>query len=144
MTIYPSWVAQIINNKLVQIVILEQDKVSTKIPLKYANYIDVFLLDLVIELSEKMNINEYAIELEEGKQPSYRPIYNLGLVELKTLKIYIKTHLKTRFIPLSKSPSGVTILLYKKLDNSFRLCVDYWGFNNLTIKNKYYLTQNKK
>ena len=37
-------------------------------------------------------MNEHAIEQIDGKQPPYKPIYALSLVELKTLKTYIKTH----------------------------------------------------
>ena len=40
-------------------------------------------------------MNEHAIELVEGKQPPYGPIYSLGPVKLETLKTYIKTRLKT-------------------------------------------------
>ena len=58
-------------------------------------------------------------------------------MELETLKTYIETHLKTRFIRPSKSPAGAPILFDKKPDGSLRLCVDYRGLNNLTIKNRY-------
>lgn len=43
-------------------------------------------------------MNKYAIKLDEGKQLFYGLIYSLELVKLKILKIYIKSHLKTRFI----------------------------------------------
>ncbi len=58
-------------------------------------------------------------------------------MELETLKTYIKTHLKTRFSQLSKSPKSAPILFDKKPDSSLRLSVDYQGLNNLTIKNQY-------
>lgn len=48
-------------------------------------------------------MNKYVIILVEDKQLSYKPIYSLKLVVLKTLKTYIKTHLKTEFIQLLKS-----------------------------------------
>ena len=48
-------------------------------------------------------MNEHAIKLEEGKQLSFRSFYSLGLVELETLKIYIKTNLANGFIQTSKS-----------------------------------------
>lgn len=51
-----------------------------------------------MELSENIDINKHTIELMKDKQPPYAPIYALSLVELKTLKMYIETHLKTRFI----------------------------------------------
>ncbi len=61
-------------------------------------------------------------------------------MELETLKTYIKTHLKTGFIWPFKSPSGALILFDKKPDDSLRLCVNYRGLNNLTIKNRYPLS----
>ena len=39
-----------------------------------------------MKLPENTGINEHAFELEVGKQLSYRPIYSLGPLELKTLK----------------------------------------------------------
>ena len=88
-----------------------------------------------MELLENTGMNKHAIELIDGKQLPYGLIYTLSLVELKTLKTYIKTHLKTRFIQPSKSPAGVFILFDKKFNNSLRLCVNYQDFNNFTIKN---------
>ncbi len=90
-----------------------------------------------MELPKKTGMNKHAIELIEGKQPPYEPIYALSLVELKTLKTYIETYLKTGFIQPSKSSTGAPIFFDKKPDDNFRLCVDYWGLNNLTIKNRY-------
>ena len=92
-----------------------------------------------MELPENTGINKYAIELVEGKQPPYGPIYNLGPVELEMLKAYIETHLKTGFIRPSKSPADASILFNKKPDGSLCLCVDYRSLNNLTIKNRYTL-----
>ena len=89
------------------------------------------------ELLENTGINEYAIELKENKQPLFGPIYNLGLIELEMLKIYIKTNLANGFIRLSKSSAEAPILFDQKPDKNLRFCVDYWGFNNITIKNQY-------
>ena len=57
-----------------------------------------------MEFLENSGINEYAIELKEDKQPLFGLIYSLGLVELETLKIYIKTNLANGFICHFKSP----------------------------------------
>ena len=81
-----------------QISALIQDEAPTKVPSKYADYADVFSFDLAMELPENTGINKHAIELQDGKQPLYGPIYSLGPVELETLKTYIETHLKTGFI----------------------------------------------
>ena len=88
-----------------------------------------------VELPENTGMNEHIIELKEGKQPPFGPIYSLGSVELKTLKTYIKTNLANGFIRPSKSPAKALIFFDQKLDGSFRLCMDYQGLNNITIKN---------
>lgn len=45
-----------------------------------------------------MKINDYFINPEEDKQTSYRLIYSLALVDLETLKMYIKINVKSSFI----------------------------------------------
>lgn len=90
-------------------------------------------------LPEHTSINKYAIELKEDKHSSYGPIYSLGLVELTIFKTYIKTHLKTGFICLSKSLAGTSIFFDRKQDGNLRLYVNHKGLNNLTIKNWYLL-----
>ncbi len=90
-----------------------------------------------MELSENMGMNEYTIELIDGKHPLYGPIYALSPVELETLKTYIETYLKTGFIRPSKSSARAPIFFDKKFDGSFYLSVNYQDLNNLTIKNQY-------
>lgn len=53
------------------------------------------------------------------------------------LKTYIETNLVNGFIQPSQSPADAPILFIKKIDDSLWLCIDYWGLNNLTIKNRY-------
>ena len=108
-----------------------------KVLAKYSDFADVFSLDLATKLPEYTEINTYAIDLKEDKQLPYGPIYSLGPVELETLKTYIKTNLANGFFRLSKSPAGAPILFDNKPNGKFCLCVDYWGFNNIIIKNQY-------
>lgn len=70
----------------------------------------MFSFYLVIELLENMGIIEHTIKLKEIKQPPYGPIHSLDLMELKTLKTYIKIHLKTGFIQPFKPLAGALIL----------------------------------
>lgn len=58
-------------------------------------------------------------------------------MELKTLKIYIETHLKIGFIRPFKSLAGALILFDNKPDSKFHLCINYKGLNNFIIKNQY-------
>ena len=113
------------------------EEAPIKVLAEYSDFADVFSPDLATEFPEHTEINTHAIDLEESKQPPYGPIYSLGPVELETLKTYIETNLANDFIRPSKSPAGAPILFDKKQDGSLRLCVDYRGLNNITIKNRY-------
>ena len=46
--------------------VLQQDKARTKIPSEYVDYVDVFSLDLAMELIKNIGINKHAIELIVG------------------------------------------------------------------------------
>ncbi len=120
-----------------QIAYLKADEAPTKVPSEYADFADVFPTKLATELPEYIGIKDHAIELVDDRQPPYGLIYSLGPVELETLKAYNKINLASGFIRPSKSPAGAPILFDKNLDGSLRLCVDYRGLNNLTIKNRY-------
>ena len=122
--------------KRAQIVYPKADQALIKVPSKYADFADVFSPKLAKEFSE-YEISDHVIKFVNDWQPPYGPIYSLEPVELETLKAYIKNNLANNFIRPSKSPARIPILFDKKLDSSLRLCVDYQGLNNLTIKNWY-------
>ena len=113
------------------------EEAPRKVPAEYSDFADVFSPNLASKLPKHTGINDHAIELVEGQQPPYGPIYSLGPVELETLKTYIETNLANRFIRPSKFSAGALILFNRKSDSFFRLCVHYQGLNNLTIKNRY-------
>ena len=107
------------------------------VPVDYLDFADIFSEKSANVLPEQTGANEHAIELEEGKQLPYGPIYSLGPVELETFKTYIETNLANGFIRALNSPAGAPILFVHKPDDSLCLCVNYRGLNNLTIKNWY-------
>ena len=57
--------------------------------------------------------------------------------ELAELKKQLEDILEKGFIRSSSSPWGAPVLFVKKKDGSMRLCIDYRGINNITIKDKY-------
>lgn len=81
-----------------QLAVLQYHKIFIKSPVNYADYTDIFSLNLAIKLGKNTNINEHTIKLIDGKQFAYGPIYALSLLELEMLKTYIEIHLKTGFI----------------------------------------------
>ena len=128
------------SKKQAQIGALLFDKVFIAGPAKYSNYSNVFLVENAAELPENTGINEFTIKVKKCKQLPFGPIYSLGLMELETLKTYIETILANSFIYPSKSPARASILFNKKLNWSLRLYMDYWGLNNIIIKNQYPLS----
>ena len=116
-----------------QMTLLLAKRVS--VPKEYAEFLDVFLKKSTAVLSKRSNINKHAIDLEPGKQPPYKSIYSLGLVELEIFKTYIENNLANGVIQPSKFPTKASILFVKKPDGSFCLCENYRSLNNLTIKN---------
>ena len=113
--------------------------IAKKVLAKYLDFADIFSPDLASKLLKHTGINNHVMELVNGQQPPYEPIYSLGPVELETLKAYIETNLANGFIRPSKSPANTPILFDQKSNSSLRLCVNYQGLNNLTIKNRYSL-----
>ena len=85
-------------SRLALITSLKSEEISVTVLVKHSDYVNVFSEKLAAVLPENTEINTHTIELEESKQLPYGLIYSLGLVELKTLKTYMKTHLKTGFV----------------------------------------------
>ena len=77
---------------------------------KYLGFADLFSEEPANLLLKQTVVNEHAIELKKGKKLTYRPIYNLRPVELKTLKGYIETNLSNGFIRDLKSLVNASIL----------------------------------
>lgn len=80
---------------------------------------------------------EFSIDLMLGAGPISLAPYRMSLVELNELKEQIQDLLSQGFIRPSASPWGALVLLVKKKDGTFRMCIDYRQLNKVTIKNKY-------
>ena len=119
-------------------------KVASVVPLNslssfielYSEHSDVFDQEMAEGLPEH-GPQDLAIDLVEGKEPPFGPLYNLSEAELAVLREYLDTYCKRGWIRESTSPAGAPILFVKKKDGSLRLCVDYRGLNNVTIKNRH-------
>ena len=82
----------------------------------------------------------HVIELKKNKSSFYNSIYFLSESELKILRKYLNKHLKNDFIQFFQSFVETFILFVKKKNDSLQLYMNYKIFNNLIIKNKYFLS----
>nr|GFB53819.1 putative reverse transcriptase domain-containing protein [Tanacetum cinerariifolium] len=76
---------------------------------------------------------EFRIDLVPSAAPVARAPYRLAPSEMKELAEQLKELSDKGFIRPSSSPWGAPILFVKKKDGSFRMCIDYWELNKLTI-----------
>ena len=77
------------------------------------------------------------IELEEGATLPPGRLYSLSPVELETLRAFINENLRFGFIQPTSSSHAARVLFVKKKDGSLWLCVDYWGLNKISKKDRY-------
>eukprot|EP00253_Pinus_taeda_P008076 PITA_08076 len=64
-------------------------------------------------------------------------MYRLSVLENAEIKKQVQELLEKGFIRPSTSPCGSPIVLVKKKDGSWRMCIDYRALNNITTKNCY-------
>jgi hypothetical protein len=74
--------------------------------------------------------------LPGAKPPNIRP-YRMSHSQKNTIETIIKQLLKKGEIQPSSSPFSSPVILVRKKDRSWRLCVDYRGLNDITVKNKF-------
>ncbi|GKB66829.1 putative reverse transcriptase domain-containing protein [Tanacetum coccineum] len=80
---------------------------------------------------------EFQIDLIHGVAPVAQAPYRLASSKMKELSDQLQELSDKGFIRPSSSPWGAPILFVKKKDGSFRMCIDYWELNKLTMKNRY-------
>lgn len=107
------------------------------VPKRYQEFSRVFSPEAAAELPEHRSF-DHAIDIKEGEQPPWGPIYALSEKELAALKEYLTQMLKEGKIRPSKSPAGAPILFVPKPHGrGIRLVVDYRGLNKVTVLNRY-------
>ncbi|GKE85145.1 hypothetical protein Tco_1558887 [Tanacetum coccineum] len=80
---------------------------------------------------------KFQIDLVPSAAPVTRAPYRLAPSELQELSTELQELSDKGFIRPSSSPWGAPVLFVKKKDGSFRMCIDYFELNKLTVKNRY-------
>ena len=79
--------------------------------------------------------HNYTIEIIEGKQPLYGPIYLLSAAKLDLLRRYLPVNLALGRILPSISLLGAPFTFVPKKEGDNYICINYCGLNAITIKN---------
>ena len=79
---------------------------------------------------------EHVIEIESRSSPVNVKPYSYPHHKTE-IEILIRDLLKCGVITESQSPYAAPVVLVRKKDGSFRLCIDYRGLNKITIEDKF-------
>ena len=112
---------------------------APRLPSEYEEFEELFKEKPAESALPKHHPWDHEILLEEGKQPTYGPLYSMSEKELLAIREYLQKHLEKGHIRPSTSPAGYPVLFVPKKDGGLRFCVDYRQLNNITIKNRYAL-----
>lgn len=74
--------------------------------------------------------------IPNSKPPNLRP-YCYPFSQKTEIENQVEELLKSGFIRPSSSPFASPMLLVKKKDDSWRMCMDFRGLNQITIPDKY-------
>ncbi|GJZ96736.1 putative reverse transcriptase domain-containing protein [Tanacetum coccineum] len=80
---------------------------------------------------------EFQIDLIPGVALVARAPYRLAPSEMQELSDQLQELAHRGFIRPGTLPWGAPVLFVKKKDGSFRMCINYWELNKLTVKNHY-------
>jgi hypothetical protein len=98
---------------------------ATIVPEKFKQYVKVLGKELADKLPDYRPY-DHAIDLKDGEQPPWGPMYPLNETELQALQDYLKEMLELGNICPSKSPAAAPIIFVPKTHGrGLRLCVDY-------------------
>ncbi|KAJ1303140.1 hypothetical protein OPQ81_011341 [Rhizoctonia solani] len=116
---------------------------GVKIPLEFQTVHRVFGDRFFTTLPEHRHYN-CAIDLEEGKEVPYGPIYSMTPLETNALMECLDSELATGKIRPITSPAGAPVMFVKRSDGRLCLVVDYKKLNKITIKNRYALPRQEE
>ena len=79
----------------------------------------------------------FRIQLEEGAQIPASPVHKLSPALIAQLRTMLQELLHDGLILPSTSPFAAPLLMIKKPDGGYRICIDYRKLNAVTVKDKY-------
>lgn len=115
---------------------LPLEEIKRRVPAKYHDLIAAFLPQDAEKLAPHRRY-DHKIELVPGSVVPYARSRPLSPLELKVLKRWLDDNLAKGWIRPSQSSAASPILIARKPGGGVRICVDYRGVNNISLKNRY-------
>ena len=112
----------------------------TRIFDEYKQWKHLFLKKITTKTLLKHQTWNHEIIFELSKTFTFELIYALFEKKLRIFREYLNENLKKKFIRKSQSSTKYSILFVSKKNEKLRLCVDYRKLNEITIKNRYSLS----
>jgi hypothetical protein len=114
-----------------------KQQLRERVSKKYDEKIDVFVRKNANKLVEHCKKN-HEITLKFESEISYVRNYRfMSKFELKIIKHYLNEHLVKKFIESNIFKTSTSVLITRKFENHFRICVNYQALNAVIEKNKY-------
>jgi hypothetical protein len=115
---------------------LSERDIQQKLPDWLRDLYDAFLPRLANELPPRRSW-DHKIELTPGKEPPYLKNRPMSPQELGVVRKWLNEQLGKGFIRESRARCAAPLMLAVKPGGGVRICQDYRGLNNVTIKNRY-------
>jgi hypothetical protein len=116
-----------------------REQILAKLPLNYADFVDVFSKSQNNELPPYRS-SDHKIELLPDATPlRAHPLYSMSTEQLVAFKEYLTENFRKEWIIPSGAEYNSPVLFAKKPNDGLRLCVNYRKLNTRTRKNTYSL-----
>jgi hypothetical protein len=115
---------------------LTNEELKAKVPVCYHDLLQAFFPAGADTLPARRSY-DHKIELQPGSSLPYSKTRPMSHLELKVVKRWLDDSLRKGWIRPSDSATAAPVLLARKPGGGVRICVDYRGLNNITLKNRY-------
>ncbi|MCO5573344.1 hypothetical protein L7F22_027113 [Adiantum nelumboides] len=97
--------------------------------------------DIPGDLPPKRGDDDHKIELIPGSSLPKKPPYRVSQAQQEEIMRQVNELVEKEMARPSSSPFCSPVLLVKKKDGTYRMCVDYRALNRITIKNRFLVPQ---
>ena len=112
------------------------EEIRQRVKSEHHQWLHVFNPRLANRLPPNRPGIDHNIDLTPGHAPPAKKVYGLSREQARAVKDYIDDMLSKGYIRPSNSPYAAPVLIVKKPGGGLRICIDYRGLNEITIKNR--------